>query len=120
MPECHGYSSQVSATAPILRMPKAKGKYTIYTDASDYSVGSILSQTDEEGVEGVIGYDSKTLNPAQMNYDSYNREALGLHTALKRWRNYISGAHFDVVTDNDAVRWLLSHKEPTSKIARWI
>ena len=42
-------------TTPILQMPKAQGKYTIYTDASDYSVGSVLSQTSEEGVEGVIG-----------------------------------------------------------------
>ena len=41
-------------SAPILQMPKAKGKYTIYTDASDYSVGSVLSQTDVKGVEGVI------------------------------------------------------------------
>jgi RNase H-like domain found in reverse transcriptase len=47
-------------------------------DASQYALGAILSQKDEQGKLRPVGYYSKTLIPAECNYDVYNRELLAL------------------------------------------
>jgi hypothetical protein len=47
-------------------------------DASQYTLGAILSQKDEQGKLHPVGYYSKTLIPAERNYDIYDRELLAL------------------------------------------
>ena len=54
-------------------------------DASQYALGAILSQKDEQGKLRPVGYYSKTLIPAERNYDVYDRELLALVRALQHW-----------------------------------
>ena len=42
--------------------------YILYTDACNYSIGDILTQTDDSGVEKIIQYVSKTLYSAQLRW----------------------------------------------------
>ena len=52
----------------ILAYPKTDRPYKLYTDASDYAVGVILVQEDEEGVERVIHYLSHTLDSVKRKW----------------------------------------------------
>jgi hypothetical protein len=54
-------------------------------DASQYALGAILSQKDEQGKLCPVGYYSKTLIPAERNYNVYDRELLALVRALQHW-----------------------------------
>ena len=61
---------------PTLVAPNPEEPFELETDASAYAVGAALFQKDERGKRKAIGYASKTLNPAERNYDVWNREFL--------------------------------------------
>jgi hypothetical protein len=66
------------STEPVLRQPDHNKPFTMEVDASQYALGAILSQKDERGKLRPVAYYSKTLIPAEHNYDVYNRELLAL------------------------------------------
>jgi hypothetical protein len=65
-------------TPPILAYPKFKKPFIVYTDASTYALGAILSQKDEKGRECVITYASRTLNKHERNYGITELECLAV------------------------------------------
>ena len=91
------------------------------TDASKTALGAILSQLDDEGKEHPIAYGSQTLTVHQKNYDTTQLEALAVIWALKKYRHYLYGKKFKIITDHKALVWLLNSDKPNqnSKIVRW-
>jgi len=61
-------------TTPILGMPTDEDEYTLDTDASDITIGAVLSQ--KLGVERVIAYVSRSLDKRERNYCVTRRELL--------------------------------------------
>ena len=59
-------------------------------DASDFATGVVLSQI-EDGKSYVIYYASKTLNEAQRNYTTTEKELLVVVFALDKFRAYLVG-----------------------------
>ncbi|WVZ84538.1 hypothetical protein U9M48_031564 [Paspalum notatum var. saurae] len=64
-------------------------------DASDYAVGPILGQR-KDGKVHAIYYASKTLNKAQVNYATTEKELLAVVFAFEKFRSYIVNSKFDV------------------------
>ncbi|MBW0545526.1 hypothetical protein O181_085241 [Austropuccinia psidii MF-1] len=58
------------------------------TDASDYSLGAVLSQFCDLG-KNPIAFDSRKLLQAKLNHEIHDKELLGIAWALKRWRAYL-------------------------------
>ena len=101
-PECQSSFEQLKqalVSSPVLRPPDFSRKFTIYTDASAYAIGGILTQKDDNGIT--------------------EKECLAVVYAVKQFRAYIHGAPFDFVTDHSALKWLFSIRDPTGKLARW-
>ena len=73
---------------PILFLPKKKGKFRVKIDASGHAIGGILSQ-EQEGKWKPIVFLSKTMQPAERNYEIYNKELLVIMKALTKWRQYL-------------------------------
>ena len=105
--------------APVLSFPKEQGIYIIDTDASLWGIGSVLSQ-EQEGVEKVIAFASKTLNSAQQNYCTTKRKLLAVVTFMRYFNHYLLGRKFIIRTDHAPLVWLRNFKEPEGMIARWI
>ena len=57
------------------------------TNASDFSMGAVVSQVWEYG-EHPIAYESRKMNAAEMNYPIHERELLAVIYALRVWRHY--------------------------------
>lgn len=68
----------------IMRPPKWDIPFELMYDASDYTVGTILSQREDKRPY-VIYYASKTLNEAQMNYTATKKELLAVVFALDKF-----------------------------------
>ena len=104
--------------APILAYPDFTLEFTLATDASDHGLGYVLGQV-HNGREVVIAYGGRKLLPAEKNYSVTEREALAVVAGIKHYQHYLYGAHFKVLTDHSAVRWLMSLKMPCGRLARW-
>ncbi|GBM90467.1 hypothetical protein AVEN_75845-1 [Araneus ventricosus] len=61
---------------------------------------------------------SKETSPAEENYDSYELEVLAIITALKKFRVYLLGQHFEIVTDCSAFQNTMHKKDLITRIAR--
>ena len=64
-------------TTPIVRAPNWKLPFEVMCDASDLAIEAVLVQR-EEGKPYVVYYASKTLNEAQRNYTTTEKELLAL------------------------------------------
>lgn len=88
-------------------------------DASDYVVGAVLRQRKDKKLHAIY-YASRTLDHAQMNYATTERELLTVVFALDKFCSYLVGANIIVYTDHVAIRYLLSKREAKPRLLRWI
>ncbi|XP_026396562.1 uncharacterized protein LOC113291217, partial [Papaver somniferum] len=106
-------------TAPIVRPPDWKLPFELMCDASDYAVGAILGQRVDR-LPYVIYYASKTLNDAQLNYSTTEKELLAVVFALDKFRSYLIGSKIIIYTDHATLKYLLSKKDAKARLIRWI
>jgi transposase InsO family protein len=104
---------------PILTYPNFEKPFFLTTDASNNAIGAVLAQENEKGVRHAIAYASRTLNPAEQNLSTIERELLSVVWATKYFRHYIYGTKFTLETDHKPLLWLSNLKEPNAKLMRW-
>lgn len=105
-------------TSPILIQANEKLPYILKTDASNYALGAALLQG-EGANEHPIEYASRLLHDAELNYSTTEKEALAVIWAVEHFRGYIEGAKIIIATDHQPLRWLMSLKSPSGRLARW-
>ena len=106
-------------TAPIVRPPNWSLPFELMCDASHYAVRVVLGQR-EDGKPYVVYYASKTLNDAQKNYTTTEKELLAVVFALDKFRNYLLGTSIVIFTDHSALKYLLNKKDAKARLIRWI
>ena len=119
--DCHtAFETQKTALteAPILAYPDFTRPIVLATDASGDALGMVLSQEQNER-EALRAYAGRKLNPAERNYSVTQREALAAVDGVKHFQSYLYGRKFSVLTDSNAVLWLMNIKEPTGRLSRW-
>jgi hypothetical protein len=94
-------------TGPILAYPDFERPFVLQCDASRMGRGAVLSQKDKNGNERVIQYMSRVTSEPETRYTIYKLEAACVAWAVELCRPYLLQRDFTIVTDNDAVRWLL-------------
>ncbi|GFX69906.1 transposon Tf2-9 polyprotein [Trichonephila clavipes] len=104
---------------PVLHLYKYGRKTELHTDACKQGYGAILLQEAEDGKLHPVYYMSKKTNTAEEKYDSYELEVLAIINALKKFRVYLLGQHFKIVTDCSAFQKTMQKKELITRIARW-
>ena len=108
---------KVLTIAPIVRSPNWTLPFEIMCDASNYAVGAALAQR-EGKLPYVIAYSSKTLDAAQSNYTTTEKELLAIVHALDKFRSYLLGSKIVVYTDHAALKYLLTKNESKPRFIR--
>jgi len=88
-------------------------------DASDFAIGAVLGQR-IDNKQHVIYYSSRTLNDAQLNYTTTEKEFLAVVFALEKFRPYLLGSKTTIFTDHSALRYLMMKKDAKARLIRWI
>ncbi|GFY21669.1 transposon Tf2-8 polyprotein [Trichonephila clavipes] len=110
---------KILSEGPILHLYKYGRKTELHTDACKQGYGAILLQEAEDGKLHPVYYMSKKTNTAEEKYDSYKLEVLAIINALKKFRVYLLGQHFKIVTDCSAFQKTMQKKDLITRIARW-
>ncbi|KAI5356475.1 hypothetical protein L3X38_009371 [Prunus dulcis] len=106
-------------SAPIIAAPNWDLPFELMCDASDYAVGAVLGQRRDK-LPHVNYYASRTLNDAQLNYATTEKELLAVVFALEKFRSYLVGAKIIVYTYHAALKYLLSKKDAKPRLIRWV
>src|SRR4030065_1722982 len=78
-------------SAPIMQPPDWSQPFEIMCDASDYAVGAVLGQRKDKKLHAIY-YASRTLDEAQVNYATTEKELLAVVYALDKFRQYLVGS----------------------------
>jgi hypothetical protein len=105
--------------APIMVTPNWKFPFEIMCDASDYAVGAVLGQRLNKHFQPIY-YASKTMNPAQENYTTTEKELLAVVFAFDKFRQYLVLSKTVVFTDHSALRYLFAKQDAKPRLIRWI
>ena len=92
--------------------------YIVETDASDISIAATLNQAGRP-----VAFFSRMLNHSERNQSAVEKEAHAIVEAVRKWRHYLSGRHFTLITDKKSVAFMFHtmHKSNfnNDKIMRW-
>jgi hypothetical protein len=106
-------------SAPIIMAPDWSLPFELMCDASDFALGVVLGQRINK-VPHAIYYTSRTLNDAQLNYSTTEKELLVIIFALEKFRSYLTGSKVILFTNHVALRYLFGKKDAKPRLTRWI
>nr|GFC64875.1 hypothetical protein [Tanacetum cinerariifolium] len=84
-------------------------------DASDYAVGAVLWQRIEKHFRPIY-YASKTMNQAEANYTTTEKEMLTVVYTFKKFRSYLIMNKSIVYTDHSALKYLFAKKDALDSV----
>ncbi|MCI26715.1 hypothetical protein A2U01_0047912, partial [Trifolium medium] len=104
-------------TAPVIISPDWSKPFELMCDASDFVVGAVLGQRHDKTFHSIY-YASRTLNEAQLNYTTTEKELLAVVFAFDKFRSYLVGTKVVVYTDHSAIKYLIAKKDAKPRLIR--
>lgn len=106
--------------APILKHFDPDRKIYLETDASDYVTAAVLSQENEEGILYPIAFMSKKFDPAECNYEIYDKELLAIVRSFECWEAELrSSTDISVLTDHRNLEYFMTFKQLSRRQVQW-
>lgn len=105
--------------ATLLYHPNPNLPFFVQCDSSDVGLGAQLFQR-VNGERRVVAYASRLLLDRERNYSVSEKETLAIVFALQKWRVYLLGRTFTILTDHRALSYLNSCRLLSPRISRWV
>src|SRR5258708_1737796 len=93
----------------------------VETDASDHAIAGILSVTTKDNEIRLVAFFSHSLQGAEKNYNTHDKELLAICEVFKNWQHFLEGSAkvIDTVTDHKNLEYFMSSKKLSHHQARW-
>ena len=101
-------------SAPCLKLPDPAEHFTMVCDASGVGIGAVLLQQSRP-----VAFDGRKLTDTEGKWSATEQEMLAVVHHMEKWRCYLEGRHFTVVTDHQPNTWFSSQKVLTPRLTRW-
>ncbi|KAL0894096.1 hypothetical protein ABMA27_014141 [Loxostege sticticalis] len=111
---------EILTTRPVLAIYNPEFDTELHTDASATGLGGILLQrSSKDSPLRPVAYFSRQTTAEEQRFHSYELETLAVVSSLNRFRVYLLGIDFKIVTDCNALRTTLTKRDLIPRIARW-
>ena len=100
------------SSPPVLVMPNDRDHFVLYSDTSKIACGAALYQV-QDGVERLVGYNSKRLPAPAARYTISELELLGLTVNIASFKHLLRNRCFTAVIDHSALVYSQSKKGTT-------
>ena len=67
-----------------------------------------------------MSYASRQLKPHEKNYATHDLELAAVVHALKTWRHFLIGNHYEVYMDHKSLKYIFTQKELNLRQRRWL
>ncbi len=104
----------------LLEFPDFTKPLYVETDASKYGIAAILYQLDNEGRKRYIRFASRALSKQESATGASQRELMAVLFALRSFRVYLFGFHFELFTDHKSLTYLLERPKLSSVIQNYM
>ena len=104
----------------LLVYPDFSKKLFVGTDASQYGLGAVLYQQDDNGNKQYVKFASRSLRDSERNYGAPQRELLGVLFALNKFHDYLYGRRFTLYTDHQSLTYLLKKPNLAPTLRNWL
>ncbi|CAH2208856.1 jg14098, partial [Pararge aegeria aegeria] len=105
---------------PVLTFYNPEYETQLHTDASKNGIAGILLQRpNKESPFSAVAYYSRQTSPEESRFTSYDLETLAVVASMQRFRVYLLGVPFTVVTDCNSLRATFEKKDMLPRVARW-
>lgn len=106
-------------TPPVLALYNPQKETELHCDASSDGFGGILLQKQTDNKFHPIAYFSQRTTAVESRYHSFELETLAIIYALRKFRVYLEGIPFRIITDCNSLTMTLNKKSINARIARW-
>ncbi|TYK15071.1 Ty3/gypsy retrotransposon protein [Cucumis melo var. makuwa] len=103
------------STIPVLALPDWSLPFMIETDASGSGLGAVLSQNSHP-----IAFFSQKLSTRAQAKSIYERELMAVVLSVQKWRHYLLGRRFTIMSDQKALKFLLEQREVQPQFQKWL
>jgi hypothetical protein len=117
--EAFRFLKQRLVERPVLALYNRDAHTELHTDASKHGIGGILLQRQQDQTQRPICYFSRQTRKMEEKYHSYELETLAVVDSMRRFRIYLLGIHFTVVTDCNAIRTTMTKRDLIPRVGRW-
>ena len=107
-------------TEPVLSIYDPKRETELHTDASQLGFGAILMQRQDDNKMHPIAYFSTRTTAAEAKNHSFVLETQAIYKALERFRVYLEGIEFVIVTDCMSLEKAFAKKDMNRSIDKWL
>lgn len=118
--EAFGLLKAALSGDPVLKIYRVGAETELHTDASHLGYGMIVMQRDDVDLKfHPVYFASGKTTSAEEKYASYELEVLAIVNALKKFRVYLLGIKFKIITDCQAFALTMRKKDLSARVARW-
>ena len=100
--------------APVLPLPNSSRPYVLETDASDYALGAALFQDGNP-----VAFESKKFDDTRIKWPTLEKDLYAVVYALKKWRHYLYGARFVILTDHQSIKYVCDGIDLRGHKTKW-
>lgn len=121
-PECDKAFNMLKeriSNPPILQIADFSKEFIVQSDASKNAAAGCLLQRNDKGDLLPIAYHSKRFTNAELRFSIYEKEAYAALICIEKWREFLEVKPFKLMTDNQALSYVLNSKRKLGRLSRW-